>query len=258
MTFPVIQSDFARAVRDPASHVPDWVAAQVAPAPGTRFNVYRNNVAVGLREALADRFPVVRRIVGEEFFAAMASVYAAAHPPRSPLMMWYGDDLPTFLAGFKPAAGLEYLPDVARIEVARTRAYHAADAEPLSAAALGAVEESELDGLRLVLHPSLSVIDSTYPVATIWEMHQPGREPGPIADTGAETAAVVRPRARVKVTRLSPGSAAFLAAVDKGQTLAEAGEAAGRADGAFDLSQSLAFVIDEGLATAIGTGEPAT
>ena len=52
-----------------------------------RFAVYRNNVIVGLREALAKRFPVTLRLVGDEFFRGMARAsspaagrLAAAHP----------------------------------------------------------------------------------------------------------------------------------------------------------------------------------
>jgi len=55
-----------------------------------RFAVYRNNLAVGLVSALATRFPVVKRLVGDEFFRAMAHADASVDLPRPPLMMYYG------------------------------------------------------------------------------------------------------------------------------------------------------------------------
>ena len=66
----------------------------------------------------------------------MARAYALAEPPRSPVLMDYGAGFADFIAGFAPAASLPYLPDVARIERAWREAYHAADAEPLTAGGL--------------------------------------------------------------------------------------------------------------------------
>ena len=117
------QASFAEALLDPERRVPDGVTSHTHPAPAKRFAVYRNNVVVSLIDALATRFPAAQRIVGEEFFRAMAGVFARAHPPRSPLMMTYGEDLPAFIETFAPAAELPYLADVARLEAARTRAF---------------------------------------------------------------------------------------------------------------------------------------
>ena len=46
--------------------------------PTRRFAVHRNNVVVGFVNALRSRFPVVEKIVGEEFFAAMARVFVSS------------------------------------------------------------------------------------------------------------------------------------------------------------------------------------
>ena len=73
----------------------------------------------------------MRKLVGDEFFAAMAGVFLRAHPPRSRMLMLYGDGLPAFLAEFPPVAQLGYLPDVARLEQAMRESYHAADSAPL-------------------------------------------------------------------------------------------------------------------------------
>ena len=125
------QESFATALLDADRPVPGAVTSHTARAPRKRFAVYRNNVIVGLVAALRTQFPATERIVGEDFFAAMARVYVVTEPPRSPILVAYGDGFPGFIASFAPAAELPYLADVARLEVARTRAYHAADAAPL-------------------------------------------------------------------------------------------------------------------------------
>src|SRR5262249_47571907 len=137
-----------------------------------RFAVYRNNVAAGLANALAERFPVVKRLVGDEFFRAMAHVYATAELPRSPVMLYYGETFPGFIDDFEPARQIPYLGDIARIEMARGLAYHAADATPLEPKAFAALASDGLGELRVRLHPSLSIITSAHPVYSIWHMNQ--------------------------------------------------------------------------------------
>ena len=122
---------FADALLDADQPVPAGIIAHNTAVPSRRFAVYRNNVVTGLVKALRSRFPVTETIVGEEFFAAMARIFVTAQPPRSPLLATYGDAFPAFIVTFEPARDLPYLADVARLEAARTRAYHAADAPPV-------------------------------------------------------------------------------------------------------------------------------
>jgi len=115
------QSEFAAALLDPGAAVPAGVVDPWgAPAP-KRFSVYRNNVASSLVRALEAAFPTVRKLVGDEFFAAMAGAFCLDHPPRSRMLMLYGDALPGWLESFPPVAHLGYLPDVARLDQAMAK-----------------------------------------------------------------------------------------------------------------------------------------
>jgi putative DNA-binding protein len=119
--------------------------------------------------ALAARFPVVQRLVGEEFFRAMARAYVVEEPPRSPVLIEYGDTFPGFIENFTPAAAIGYLADVARLELARGRAYHAGDAMPIDAGILASLVPENLDGLRLALHPSVFILESRLYAVTAWK-----------------------------------------------------------------------------------------
>jgi len=246
-----IQSQFAAALIDPGLAVPEGLMAWNGPKPARRFGVYRNNVAIGLIGALASRFPAAERIVGEEFFAAMAHEFIRLHPPRSPLLLAYGDDLPDFVETFQPAREIPYLPDVMRLEVARGRAYHAADAIPLDAALLATVEPGGLAELAFVPHPSASIIRSANPVITIWAMNTGEIELADIADWSGEDALVVRPHMIVEVHGLPPGGAAFLEQLFAGAALGRAFEAALAEAPDFDLSANLAGAFTAGAFMAI-------
>ena len=92
------QSAFRAALLDPDRPVPPGVTDPEGRPAGSRFDVYRNNVTASLTEALRQAFPVIRKLVGEEFFTAMVIAHVRAHPPRSPMLMLYGADMPGFLA----------------------------------------------------------------------------------------------------------------------------------------------------------------
>lgn len=188
-----------------------------------RFAVYRNNVAVGLSDALAARFPVIRRLVGAEFFAAMARLYTETDGPACPVLAEWGAGFAGFLQYFPPLAAYPYLPDVARIEYARGLAFHAADAAPVDPARLIGADP---DRLRLQLHPSVILLRLAHPAVAIWARHQPGGEALGMG-AGPETALILRDTGfAVPVRALGPGDAALVDALLSGQSLAGAASAA--------------------------------
>jgi hypothetical protein len=240
------EGEFARAVLDADAPVPQPLVRKAAGMPSRRFDVYRNNVYASLIDALSGRFPMVARLVGEEFFRAMARVYVQEEPPRSAVLLRYGEGLPNFVARFPPAAPVPYLADVARLEWARHETYHAADAVPLSIAALTEVADGAAEA-TLTLHPSRRVVRSPYPVITIWQLalREGEREPARLPACG-EDALVVRPKLDVEVRCLPPGGAAFALALKGGVTLEEAAASAMREAPAFDLKTNLAGLITSG------------
>ncbi len=245
------QSEFAAALIDPALAVPDGLTAWNGSRPARRFAVYRNNVTIGLTGALASRFPAAERIVGEEFFAAMVHEFIRLHPPRSPLLLAYGDDFPDFVESFEPTREIPYLADVMRLEALRGRAYHAADAVPLDAALVATIEPAGLAELTFVPHPSASVARSTYPAVTIWAMNTGEIELADIDDWVGEDAFVIRPQMIVEVHRLPPGGATFLEELFSGTALGEAYERALAEAANFDLSANLAGAFTAGAFMAI-------
>ncbi len=228
-----------------------------------RLAVYRNNVVGSLIDAVADTFPVVRQLVGEGFFRATAAHFVREHPPRSRVLTHYGGEFPDFIARFEPARPVAYLADVAHLEWVRVVAYHAADVAPLTAEAVGIALSGDADvaELRLECHPSISIVESRFAVASIWAAHQSDNAGRAMAEVGvraAESALVVRDGLNVLVLRLPPGAPQFIAALRADASLADA---VGRGLGAsadFDLQQALALLARHGGLTAIRAtkGEP--
>ena len=231
------QTAFAQALLDPGADVPPGITDPLGrPAP-KRFSVYRNNVASSLTRALETAFPTVRKLVGDEFFAAMAGIFLPAHPPRSRMLMLYGDALPGFLETFPPVADLGYLPDVARLDQAMRESYHAADSDSMPEAAWRELTSADIAGMRFHLAPALRLVQSRWPVQQIWAANA---EDGAALRPGPETALILRPAFDPRPHRLSPADGAFVQSLLDGQTLGQSLEKAGAS---VDLPAILAVLI---------------
>lgn len=231
--------------------LPGAVSATTPDEAARRFAVYRNNVAHSLGRALAARYPVLERLLGEECFAALAQAFLAAHPPRSPRLFLWGQEMAAFLAAIPEFATLTYLPHVARLEWLRGEAYHAADATPLAPSAL-AQAASDAGALGAELHPSVRLFAAPCAAVTIWAANQPGATPSAIDATPAENALVLRDGAdAVRVVPATPGDLAFVAALGRGETLLSAAQTALAQDPAHDAGAILFTLSRFGALTAL-------
>lgn len=241
------EAAIAAALLDPDCSAPQAVAA----GDRKRFTVYRNNVTLGLTEALAARFPAVRKTVGAEFFAKLARIFICRHPPTSPIITFYGENFADFVDAFPAFRDLPYLGDLARLEASRTRAYHSADMTPLGAETLARLKPEALASLRLALHPAVAIVASPHPIVTIWAMNMGDMPLAPIADWRGEDALVARPKFDVEVRRLPPGGAVFLSQLAQSECLGDAAAAAFEATPEFDLAVNLAGLFANGLVAGI-------
>jgi hypothetical protein len=239
---------FAEALLKPGSPVPDGIINPNGIPATKRFDVYRNNVLVSLTEALSNRYPVIKKLVGDEFFQATAREFVILHPPRSPVMLHYGTSFPDFLDSFPPAASVPYLGDVARLENARRLAYHARDEQPLDPSRLEQVAPDDFDRLAFRMHPSLCLLESEYAILSIWQANSRDMELGVAPDT-SQSVMICRPHLDVEVRALPKGACAFLAALQQGQTLGAAAQTGMLANPAFDLAETLTGALSAGIFT---------
>lgn len=72
---------FAHALMTPADEPPLFEGRSARVRAG--LDIYRNNVFYSLGQALGDIYPVIKALVGDEFFGAMAREFVRAGPRRS-------------------------------------------------------------------------------------------------------------------------------------------------------------------------------
>lgn len=152
--------------------------------PGSALAVHRGNIVGARVQALAHAFPVLRRIVGEACFDALARRHVQEVPARSADLESGHGEFPGWLRQQlrrQPALGaLPYLGDLARLELHVNAAYYAADDTPADADSLRCAADAP-HGWRLRLSRSLRLLSAPWPVDVIWLAHQAGTAPASVA-----------------------------------------------------------------------------
>jgi hypothetical protein len=209
------------------------------------LDIYRNNYRGNLHDALAGAYPVVKQLVGDDFFRYLSRAYIGQYPSRSANLHHYGAELAGFIATFAPARELVYLPHVAALEWACHQAYFAEDGEVLDLNELAQVPPTAYADLILHLHPSCRLLHSGYPIAAIWHAHQPGASTDFNIDLGSGPCHALVSRANdvVSVTELTPANAAWLQRIQTGTALGEATAATTEGYPEFDLLPVLQTLV---------------
>lgn len=206
--------------------MPEGLRGPSGPAGERRLAVYRNNIMASLIEALGDQFPVCRRLVGEEFFRALARAHAANHKPATPILAQYGDGFAGWLQHWladwpEDAEGLDFLPDMARLEWLWLGTYHASDETAFTLADLQQVPPGQLESLRPGLHPAVRRLTSRWPVGSLWLAHREAEPDLAGVPDQAERVVITRPAAEVHLSLLGEGEWQVLDLIAEGLPLGQ-------------------------------------
>ncbi|MEM6305178.1 MAG: DNA-binding domain-containing protein [Pseudomonadota bacterium] len=162
------QAAFRAGLLDPRQPAPDGLSDGTHGSASKRYDVYRNNVTVSLVEALRTAFPFARKLMGDAGFDRFALGFARAHPPTSPVMMFYGAGFAEYLEALDTDGALKYVPDAARLDLAMRQSYHAADASPLTPDALQHMLPEEMAAAKFPPAPATRVLRSSWPLYDLW------------------------------------------------------------------------------------------
>lgn len=246
-----LQRRFMAALYDDAQPGPTATIAGNGLAPEARLRIYRHSCNETQIAALRTTYPAVLALVGDAFFDQTAQGYRREHPSRSGNLQAFGDAFAEYLATVPGCRSLPYLPDVARLEWLRRQTILAPDASSISPDALGTARRGTVESLRIVLHPSVNLLDSRYPVPTIWSYALwPADENLVLGNEGASIV-LWRDEGEVAMDAVDPSSFACIASIAQGLTLGEARSAAQSIDHGFDLDACLESLVTHGLVTGM-------
>ncbi len=218
-----------------------------------RFSIYKNNVFYSLSNALADLYPVVKQLVGEDFFAGTAHYYLQQHPPQQAAMVYFAYDFPEFLRQFEHTRSMSFLAPVAELELSRHIAYHAMDEESITADTMAKIAPDALANAIVHFPASMRLVASEHPIFTIWQDNQEEQPETTktIELNEPEYVLVVRPKYEVMVFNIDEGMFSFLNHLLEKKTLGEAIESTINCVDTFEANHAIPFMLNNGLISNI-------
>ncbi|AJY27113.1 hypothetical protein BTM_6185 (plasmid) [Burkholderia thailandensis 34] len=202
-----------------------------------RLALYRGNLTGTWHKVLASAYPVVRALVGDEFFVALTREYGLADPSGSGDLNQFGHRMADLLASWPPSAPYRYLADVARLEWAVHRAYFAADAMPWPAEQWARLAPDALETAFITLDPAVVLLHTPTSAADLWLAYQEDGNEQTVHDIDAPQWIVVsRPQWLPVVQTVTPAAFGMLEALGRHESLGAALDAALAIDRDFDFA----------------------
>ncbi|WP_374379676.1 putative DNA-binding domain-containing protein [Dongia sp.] len=165
-----LQRQIVSAIREHTEMAPTGVYRPEHLPTGDSLSVYRNHHQISLGAVLAVTFRTVSLLIGEEAFHVLARRFLRNHPPRQPCVPEYGAEFPAYLDSEILVKDLPYLSDIARLDWALNRAAIAPDVASVDAALLTTLSPDQLADLSLEAHPSLTLLNSHFPLLNIYRL----------------------------------------------------------------------------------------
>lgn len=215
-------------------------------------DIYQRSIIGNLSGALENCYPVVAEVVGDAFFREAARQYIITTPSHSGDLNEFGNTFADFLAIYPYAGTLPYLSDLARLEWLVQSVYYAPDTPCSKHQDLANISPEDYASLHFVVAPDHARMDSPWPVASIWQSHQPDGEAITTINLAATSRALIlRNAGQVQVKSLTTGEASLFDALASGEPLGQAARQALATDAELDLAMSLENFVAARLFTGI-------
>jgi len=217
-----LQREMQRDLFGGASAIGACIAETAPLATHARLGIYRHAYVARLLETLADHYPVLHAILGDEDFEALGTAFIREFSSVHRSIRWYGRELADFLAARSPYDQQPIFAEIARFEWTLAEAFDSADAEVIGRHALAAVQPAEWAGLAFCFHPSVRRLSFEWNTVAAWKAMTAGTDaPRPERSTEAVEWLVWRSGLENYFRSLDPAEATALDAALRGACFAE-------------------------------------
>lgn len=208
--------------------------------PSGNIAIYSNNIFSSLIDTLADTYPLIKTLLGNDFFQMTAREYIRQYPSRSGNLHDYGQYFGDFLTEYQPVHDLMYLAEVAEFEWACHVLYLAADHPAFTIEALTNFTPEQHQELRFILNPAAWLRKFHFPILKIIDLCL--IEPEQTLDLTNEDGVnllVIRKELDLSLITLPADDFAFLEALNDGKTLVAAWNTAKQVNADYQLEVKL-------------------
>lgn len=186
----------------------------------TRMNVYYEGYALRLLELLCKNFGALHILAGDELFERFGRDYISSHPSHHFSIRYFGQHFSEFLATHPESEPI--FSEVAAFEWALEQAMDAPDAPHLCFEDLAKLPPEAWGNLTLKTHPSLQIIEFSYPTPTLVSAIQKDEDRPTLTRVEPSTPWLIwRFNLKALFQSLSAEQQQMMQAIQSGQTFAE-------------------------------------
>ena len=131
-----------------------------------RLGIYYDAYRLRIIEALANAYPILKALLGDEVFNRTARSYIEQYPSTYRNMRWVGDQMQTHLQKILPQHAVA--SEMAAFEWALSLAFDAEDVPSVTLQDLALIPLEDWADLKFVFHPSLRMLQLQWNVLPIW------------------------------------------------------------------------------------------
>ena len=131
-----------------------------------RLGIYYDAYRLRIIEALANAYPMLKGLLGEEVFNRTARSYVDQYPSTYRNMRWVGDQMQIHLQKALPQHAVA--AEMAAFEWALSLAFDAEDVPSLTLQDLATIPPEDWADLKFAFHPSLHLLQFQWNVLPIW------------------------------------------------------------------------------------------
>lgn len=240
MSLQNLQAELAESILNPDENIKPVNVMQP-----DHLSIYQHNFQATLIRTLQHTYPLITKLVGEDFFYMTANEYIQRYPSCSGNLYDYGEYFSDFLTEYTPAKNLVYLAEVAQFEWISHTVFIANDTAPFDAFALQNIPSEQYNDLHFVLHPASHLKKFHYPILRIIDLCHENIKENIDLDEGGVNLLIIRRELDVSLAQLSTCDFIFLSALKDGSTLSQALAAAHAINPEFNLDEKLPVWIQD-------------
>lgn len=217
--------------------------------PVQNLHIYQNNVLTHLIQTLQNTYPLIEKLVGEDFFRICAKEYIKQYPSRSGNLNEYGEYFSDFLVKYEPVKELVYLTEVANFEWTCHILLTAASANRVDVNLLKKIAPEQYEQIHFTLHPASKIIKFYYPILRIIELCQSDIDDNIDLGEDGVNLLIIRRDLDIALIQLPSSDFTFLSSLADNMSLAAALDATLLVDPSFTLDNKLAEWVQERIIT---------
>lgn len=177
LSLKLVQQAFTEHVMTKNNVIAEYITGTRNVPRERRLDIYRNAYRERLIETLGSDYEVLAKLLGQDAFRRLSTVYIDKNPSRYYSLRWFGKELSLFL-DYSPENGThDWEAEMACLEWTFIEAFDAANTPAITEKDAAAIPPDQWPTLTAIFHPSVHVIRLWWNTLELWHTAKNDEQP---------------------------------------------------------------------------------